>query len=217
MGVDVWLLRDNDEAASPPGISGQSHNTPESSPEWSLLEGEVSVCQRCDLSTPRTRAVFGSGDVHSRLMLLGEAPGAEEDRQGLPFVGKAGKLLDAMLYAIGFSREQVFICNVLKCRPPDNRNPRPSEVEACSSYLSQQIQLIQPEVILALGRFAAHRLLATEAPDYKMRESNNYLPGTDTPVIVNYHPASLLRNPDQKAQAWEDLCKVHTLLETEES
>ena len=128
-----------------------------------------------------------------------------------------GKLLDGMLHAIGLSREKVYICNVLKCRPPNNRNPRPVEVDSCSSYLAEQIRMVNPDVILALGRFAAHRLLESEAPVYKMRQSENFLPATKTPVIVSYHPASLLRNPEQKAQAWEDLRKVRMIMENAQS
>ena len=215
MGVDVWLLRNDDaedEAASAADAAPELQHSQDITPEWAVLEKQVSACQRCDLAGSRTQTVFGVGDVQAKLMLIGEAPGAEEDRQGLPFVGKAGKLLDAMLFAIGLSRDNVYICNVLKCRPPNNRNPRPAEVESCSSYLSEQIRLINPVVIIALGRFAAHRLLQTEDPVYKMRENDNVLPGTDTPVVVTYHPASLLRNPEQKADAWQDLCKVTALL-----
>lgn len=232
MGIDVWLLRDK------PGAAGDAQSTAAnadvstlsaaaaSSPQqvensgqrdavaaFSILQKEVQGCQQCDLSKSRAQTVFGSGSAQAELLLIGEAPGAEEDRQGKPFVGKAGKLLDAMLLAIGFERSQVFICNVLKCRPPNNRDPRADEVEACSGFLKAQIETVKPKVILALGRFAAHRLLESEAPVYKMREAVNMLPGTDIPVIVTYHPASLLRNPEQKAQSWQDLCRVHQLLE----
>ena len=214
MGIDVWLLRDK---------AGKTVNLPAVDPSndalsaLSSLQNEVQSCQRCGLSQSRTQTVFGSGNANADLLLIGEAPGAEEDRQGLPFVGKAGKLLDAMLFAIGFTREQVYICNVLKCRPPNNRDPQSNEVESCAPFLNAQIEIINPKVILALGRFAAHRLLLTEAPVYKMRETINVLPVTDIPVVVTYHPASLLRNPMQKAQCWDDLCKVHQLLEKADS
>ena len=214
MGIDVWLLRDK---------AGKKVNLPAVDPSngalsaLSSLQNEVQSCQRCGLSQSRTQTVFGSGNANADLLLIGEAPGAEEDRQGLPFVGKAGKLLDAMLFAIGFTREQVYICNVLKCRPPNNRDPQSNEVESCAPFLNAQIEIINPKVILALGRFAAHRLLQTEAPVYKMRETINGLPATDSPVVVTYHPASLLRNPMQKAQCWDDLCKVHQLLEKADS
>ena len=212
MGIDVWLLRDNTRAA---GSVAEVH--PDAGGEvddWNSLQNEVQACQQCSLSKSRTQAVFGSGNNRAELLLIGEAPGAEEDRQGLPFVGKAGRLLDAMLFSIGLQRDQVYICNVLKCRPPNNRNPQPAEVESCASFLSAQIDFIKPKVILALGKFAAHSLLQTEAPVYKMRENNKFLPGTEIPVVVTYHPASLLRNPEQKAQSWQDLCKVTQLLGT---
>lgn len=235
MGIDVWLLRDNsgavgDDASTPnpaddsrsaaPAIATavspqrvESSTQSDAAAAFTILQKGVQSCQRCDLSKSRTQTVFGTGSVEAELLLIGEAPGAEEDRQGKPFVGKAGKLLDAMLFAIGFERSQVFICNVLKCRPPNNRDPRSDEVEACAPFLAAQIETVKPKVILALGRFAAHRLLETEAPVYKMREASNILPGTDIPVVVTYHPASLLRNPDQKAHSWQDLCRVHQLLE----
>ena len=206
MDIDVWLLREDPAAAS---VASSS----DSKTDLVLLQKQVEDCHNCSLAKSRTQTVFGTGNEQADLMLIGEAPGAEEDRQGRPFVGKAGRLLDAMLYAIGFDRKQVFICNVLKCRPPNNRDPKSEEVEACSLFLTAQIDIVKPKVILALGRFAAHRLLHTEAPVYKMRETSNVLPGTDIPVVVTYHPASLLRNPEQKAQSWRDLCKVRLLLE----
>jgi len=214
MGVDVWQLRSNAEAAE-----HVSNDQPDTSHElnadtWVALQNKVQDCQLCSLSKSRTQTVFGSGNTQAKLLLIGEAPGADEDRQGQPFVGKAGKLLDAMLFAIGLHRDQVYICNVLKCRPPNNRNPLPDEVESCASYLQTQLELIQPKVILALGRFAAHSLLQTDIPIYKMRENNNLLPGSEIPVVVTYHPASLLRNPEQKAQSWQDLCRVSKILET---
>ncbi len=208
MGIDVWLPREHPGAAGSVAEESLSEDK-----DWIQLKNTVGNCHQCDLSKSRMQTVFGSGNIDADLLLIGEAPGAEEDRQGLPFVGKAGKLLDAMLFAIGFDRERVYICNVLKCRPPDNRNPQASEVDACAGFLTAQIDFINPTVILALGRFAAHSLLKTEAPVYKMRESQNFLPGSQMPVIVTYHPASLLRNPEQKAQAWQDLCKVKHLLE----
>lgn len=213
MGVDVWQLRSNAEAAE-----HVSNDQPASSNElnmdtWVALQNKVQDCQLCSLSKSRTQTVFGSGNTQANLLLIGEAPGAEEDRQGQPFVGKAGKLLDAMMFAIGLHRDQVYICNVLKCRPPNNRNPLPDEVESCASYLQTQLELIKPKVILALGRFAAHSLLQTDIPIYKLRENTNLLPGSEIPVVVTYHPASLLRNPEQKAHSWQDLCRVSSILE----
>jgi DNA polymerase len=223
MGIDVWSLRDKTGVTSTPqnnekleekaALQSLSVDS-ESDTKWLSLQQDVQSCQACKLSQSRTQTVFGTGNSHADLLLIGEAPGAEEDRQGLPFVGKAGKLLDAMLYAINLNREQVFICNVLKCRPPNNRDPQPDEVEACASFLTAQIETIKPRVIMALGRFAAHRLLETDLPVYKMRENKNVLPGTEIPVVVTYHPASLLRNPEQKAESWLDLCKVKSLLES---
>ncbi len=214
MGVDVWLLRQKTGKTGNTAAFDSSDNAVYA---LSSLQNEVQSCQRCSLSQSRTQTVFGSGSANADLLLIGEAPGAEEDRKGLPFVGKAGRLLDAMLFAIGFVREQVYICNVLKCRPPNNRDPQANEVESCAPFLNAQIGIVSPKVILALGRFAAHRLLQTEAPVYKMRETINVLPGTDIPVVVTYHPASLLRNPMQKAQSWNDLCKVRQLLEKAET
>ncbi len=223
MGIDVWSLRDKTGVASIslPGESSLEEAatksleaSSESDSDWLSLLKSVQSCLACKLSKSRTKTVFGTGNSHAELLLIGEAPGAEEDRQGLPFVGKAGKLLDAMLFAIGLDRKQVFICNVLKCRPPNNRDPQLDEVEACASFLTAQIENIKPRVILALGRFAAHRLLETDLPVYKMRENTNVLPGTGIPVVVTYHPASLLRNPEQKAESWFDLCKVNALLES---
>ena len=180
-------------------------------PDWADLQEQVKDCQRCNLSATRKQTVFGVGDPGADIMLIGEAPGAEEDRQGEPFVGRAGKLLDAMLFSIGLNRDKVFICNVLKCRPPNNNDPEPEQIEACSSYLDAQIAHVQPRLILALGRFAAHRLLKTDAPVWRMRETDNVLPGTSIPLVVTYHPASLLRNPENKPRAWQDLCKVRQL------
>ena len=226
MGIDVWSLRNKSGVAdidtsqfvaqTKESVRHSAVNN-ESEPGWLSLQKAISICQACKLSKSRTQTVFGSGNNNAELLLIGEAPGAEEDRLGLPFAGKAGELLDAMLYAISLNREQVFICNVIKCRPPKNRDPQPDEVEACASYLTTQIASIKPRVILALGSFAARRLLDTDLPVYKMRENSNLLPGTDIPVVVTYHPASLLRNPEQKAESWSDLCKAKSLLEQTQS
>jgi len=214
MGIDVWLSRGvgSDPVAAQAEDSVDAGTNVRHDDAWMALQAEVARCQRCNLAATRTHTVFGSGDPHAELMLIGEAPGAEEDRQGEPFVGRAGKLLDAMLFSIGLERRQVFICNVLKCRPPGNRDPQPDQVEACSSYLDAQIAMVAPRMILALGRFAAHRLLHTDAPVWRMREADNVLPGSDIPVVVTYHPASLLRNPEYKGRAWLDLCKTRRLL-----
>jgi DNA polymerase len=178
---------------------------PQTSPkEWIPLKAEVSGCTKCGLHKSRTQTVFGVGDENADWMLIGEAPGAEEDRLGDPFVGQAGKLLDNMLAAIGLSRRQnVYIANVLKCRPPGNRNPAPEEVEQCTPYLLRQIELIQPKLIVAMGRFAAQTLLDTDASISSLRGRVHRYAGV--PLIVTYHPAYLLRTLEDKAKAWEDL------------
>jgi DNA polymerase len=172
--------------------------------EWIPLKAAVSGCTKCGLHKTRTQTVFGVGDENADWMLIGEAPGAEEDRLGDPFVGQAGKLLDNMLAAIGLSRRRnVYIANVLKCRPPGNRNPSPEEVEKCTPHLLQQIELIRPKLILALGRFAAQTLLASDASIAALRGRVHRYAGV--PLIVTYHPAYLLRTLEDKAKAWEDL------------
>ena len=172
--------------------------------DWPQLERQVADCQRCRLCETRIQTVFGRGNPKARWLLIGEAPGEQEDRQGLPFVGKAGQLLDNMLAATGLDREQdVYIANVLKCRPPGNRNPAPDEIAACHGYLQQQIRHIQPTLILALGRFAAQTLLQTEESIGRLRgRVHRY---QDVPMVVSYHPAYLLRNQPDKAKAWQDL------------
>lgn len=172
---------------------------------WDTLAGEVAACTRCGLHECRNRTVFGVGDRNARWLLVGEAPGAEEDRQGEPFVGRAGKLLDSMLQAIGLARGQVFIANVLKCRPPNNRVPAPAEAAQCLPYLERQIALLRPSIMLALGSVAAQNLLATDAPVGRLRGHVHAFGSARTPLIVTYHPAYLLRSPGEKRKAWEDL------------
>ncbi len=172
--------------------------------DWEALREAVLHCTRCDLSRTRTQGVFGVGDRHAEWLIVGEAPGADEDRLGEPFVGQAGKLLDAMLAAIGLRRgENVYIANVLKSRPPKNRDPDPQEVAACLPYLERQLDLIQPKLVLALGRFAAQSLLVTDTAISRLRGQVHSYRGI--PLVVTYHPAYLLRNPVDKARAWEDL------------
>lgn len=180
--------------------------------DWEDLREAVFRCQRCSLYASRTQAVFGVGDPQAEWLFIGEAPGAEEDRLGEPFVGQAGKLLDAMLAAIGLARgKNVYIANILKSRPPSNRDPRPEEVAACLPYLERQIDLIRPKIIVALGRFAAQGLLITDASISKLRGRQHDYRGV--PLIVTYHPAYLLRNPPDKAKAWEDLCFARAVFE----
>jgi len=198
MGISpVWRLK------SKPAVSNPA--IPEIAPAgWIPLKAAVSGCVKCGLHKTRTQTVFGVGDENADWMLIGEAPGAEEDRLGDPFVGQAGKLLDNMLAAIGLSRRaNVYIANVLKCRPPGNRNPTPEEVAQCSPHLLQQIELIKPKLIVAMGRFAAQTLLETSASIASLRGRVHQYAGV--PLIVTYHPAYLLRTLEDKAKTWEDL------------
>jgi DNA polymerase len=176
--------------------------------DWAELRSAVGACRACGLQETRTQTVFGVGDPSARLMVIGEAPGAEEDRQGEPFVGRAGQLLDLMLAAIGLKREQVYIANILKCRPPGNRDPRPGEASCCEPFLSRQIALVQPRVLLAIGRISAQNLLHTDAPIGRLRGRWFELGPACIPLMVTYHPAYLLRSPEEKAKAWRDLQQV---------
>ena len=183
---------------------------------WAALRQSVLACNRCPLHETRGQGVFGVGDVNADWLIVGEAPGADEDRQGEPFVGQAGKLLDAMLASIGLRRgENVYIANVLKSRPPGNRDPKPGEVAACLPFLARQIDLIRPRIILALGRFAAQNLLATETSISGLRGKVHAYQGV--PMVVTYHPAYLLRNPVDKAKVWEDLCLARNYLASAQS
>lgn len=172
---------------------------------WDAVAAEVAACTACSLHECRTRTVFGVGDRNARWLVVGEAPGADEDQQGEPFVGRAGGLLNAMLLGIGLAREQVFIANVLKCRPPGNRDPKPEEVAHCLPFLERQIALLRPSIMLAVGRIAAQNLLATETPIGKLRGQVHAFGSAKIPLVVTYHPAYLLRSPTEKRKAWEDL------------
>jgi uracil-DNA glycosylase len=185
LGVDLWRSR-------PDG-------------KWQALQREVAKCTRCELSRGRTQTVFGVGNLHAELLVIGEAPGAEEDRQGEPFVGRAGQLLNSMLRAMGHPRESVYIANMLKCRPPGNRDPLPVEISTCRPFLLRQLELLRPRLILAVGRIAAQNLLATEAPIGRLRGQVHTFGASATPLIVTYHPAYLLRSPGEKRKAWIDL------------
>jgi DNA polymerase len=179
--------------------------------DWTELRAAVAACEACPLARTRTQTVFGVGDERAELLIVGEAPGAEEDARGEPFVGQAGRLLDNMLAALSLKRgEGVYIANVLKCRPPQNRNPEPFEVAQCGVHLERQIDLIGPRLILAMGRFAAQTLLASDASIASMRGRRHRYRGI--PAIVTYHPAYLLRNLPDKARAWEDLVFVRRTL-----
>jgi DNA polymerase len=174
--------------------------------QWDALRSEILSCTRCALHSTRTQGVFGVGNPRAQWLVIGEAPGAEEDRRGEPFVGRAGHLLDAMLRAIGLSRAtNVYIANVLKSRPPGNRDPKPEEVAACLPYLMRQVALLQPRLMLAVGRIAAQNLLSTDVPLGRLRGKVHHFGELNTPLIVTYHPAYLLRTPGDKRKAWEDL------------
>ena len=198
MGIVVWLPRD----AAEPDVTAETLSA--DGLNWDELEACVAGCTRCELAQSRTNTVFGVGNPGADWLIIGEAPGAEEDRRGEPFVGRAGKLLDEMLRAIGESRETVFIANILKCRPPNNRDPKPTESAACREYLERQIELVQPRIILAVGRIAAQTLLQSDEPVGRMRGRPHDLGGI--PLVVTYHPAYLLRSPSQKQKSWSDLC-----------
>ena len=180
--------------------------------DWDDLQARVAACTACELHTTRTQTVFGVGNRSAELMIIGEAPGADEDRQGEPFVGKAGQLLNEMLAAIGLPREQVYIANILKCRPPNNRDPRPEEVGQCEPFLMRQVALVRPKVILALGRIAAHNLLKTQETLGRLRGKRYEFGVEGTPLLITYHPAYLLRTPRDKRKAWQDLVQARQLL-----
>jgi DNA polymerase len=190
MGVTAYVAR---HAA--PGSAGST--------DWEELAGTVRNCRLCGLCETRTQTVFGTGDRSARLMVVGEAPGAEEDRQGEPFVGRAGMLLNSMLRAAGFERADVFVANILKCRPPNNRDPSLEESNRCLPYLRRQIELVGPAAILCVGRIAAQRLLGCEETLGRLRGRVHRL--GEVPVVVTYHPAYLLRSPGEKRKSWADL------------
>lgn len=234
MGVTVWKLRDPPAAVAPETMVSEAEPLP--APErtvgestavetaatapmaepavgqWSDLRARVSACSACGLRAGCTQTVFGVGNTQADLLIIGEAPGADEDRQGEPFVGPAGQLLNAMLLAMGFRREEVFIANILKCRPPNNRDPKPDEALQCEPFLRQQIAFIQPKVILSVGRISAHNLLKTDIPVGRLRGRIHNFGESATPLVVTYHPAYLLRSPEQKAKSWQDLQLALSLL-----
>lgn len=207
LGVENWQQR------RPLAVSGKASAAsvqaagilPASTDSWDNIASEVAGCTKCGLHECRNRTVFGVGDRRAKWLVVGEAPGADEDQQGEPFVGRAGQLLNSMLRGIGLEREQVFIANVLKCRPPNNRDPKPEEVAHCLPYLERQIALLRPAIMLAVGRIAAQNLLATETPIGKLRGSVHAFGSAGIPLVVTYHPAYLLRSPTEKRKAWEDL------------
>jgi uracil-DNA glycosylase len=201
LGLQTWAMRGTAAPANVlPEVAAR-----ESGLDWSALEARVAACTRCPLCNTRTQTVFGVGNQQAQWLIVGEAPGAEEDRQGEPFVGRAGQLLNSMLRAIGLAREQVFIANVLKCRPPGNRDPAPAEARECLPYLEQQIALLRPKIMLAVGRIAAQNLLRTDTTLGGLRRQVHRFGASQVPLVVTYHPAYLLRSPTEKRKAWEDL------------
>ena len=192
VGTDVGRIATEGTRADILGISNMEN-----------LRRVADACSRCGLHSTRTKVVFADGSAEARVLCVGEAPGANEDRTGLPFVGRAGKLLDRLLLSVGFSRSEVFICNVLKCRPPGNRNPLPEEIEACSPFLLRQVELVRPAVIVAFGTFAAQTLLGTRDSLRHLRGRTHLYEGF--PLVVTYHPAALLRNPGWTRPTWRDL------------
>jgi uracil-DNA glycosylase family 4 len=221
-GPSPASARPRPPVAAPAPVAAQAEATLGHRPEgidtmgWFDLRQAVTGCEACGLCKGRRQTVFGVGNEQAHWMLVGEAPGEQEDRQGEPFVGRAGQLLDRMLTAVGLSRteadaaRQVYIANVIKCRPPGNRNPLPEEVAQCEPYLVRQVQLVQPKVILAMGRFAVQSILRSSEPIGKLRGKVHEYQGV--PVVVTYHPAYLLRNPADKALAWDDLCLARELM-----
>lgn len=236
MGIDVWQRRKvgrADEITIAP--VEEAYDSPQSSSQlWSQTDSDdnlpddiggdsddlgqlaeiIGRCQKCTLHTTRTNAVPGIGNPSARWMFVGEAPGQNEDQQGLPFVGRAGQLLDAMIAALNMNRKDVFIANLIKCRPPGNRDPLVEEVDQCEPYLHQQLAIIKPEIIVALGRVSAQSLLKTSEPIGKIRGKTYHYGESDIPLIPTYHPAYLLRSPEQKRKVWEDLLLAKSIVES---
>lgn len=173
--------------------------------DWAALTARVAACRQCVLHKGRTQTVFGTGNRQAQWFIVGEAPGADEDAQGEPFVGRAGQLLNAMIRAVGAKREQLYIANIVKCRPPSNRNPRTDEAACCAPYLQRQIELVKPRLVLAVGRVAANNLLGNEKTLGSMRGQVYEYSADRIPLVVTYHPAYLLRKPSEKAKTWQDL------------
>ncbi len=211
-GYKTGGIRDWEYSASKPEEEVQMSRIAQPEEKLLRISDELTGCTRCRLHSGRTNLVFGEGSAKSGLVFVGEGPGFDEDRQGRPFVGRAGKLLDKMILAIGFDRNEVYICNVVKCRPPENRTPQPDETAACSPFLSRQIEAVSPKVICALGLSASQALLGSTRPISQLRGKVQFWRGI--PLICTYHPAYLLRSPSQKAAAWQDLKEVIKLLRT---
>jgi DNA polymerase len=215
IGVDRGIFARAAAVSAPAGAAAPAVIAPPADPAAALqaIREDLGDCQRCKLHATRTHVVFGQGSPHARLMFIGEAPGADEDEQGLAFVGKAGQLLTRIIEAIQMTRDDVFITNILKSRPPNNRNPEPDEILACQGFLDQQIDAIRPRIIVALGKFAAHWLLKTAEPITRLRGKVGEYKGI--PVMPTYHPAYLLRTPSAKKEVWEDMKVVRAVLAEE--
>jgi len=205
LGLDIWIPRRKFDQ-SELDVTEVTITVDSSVPDWELLRSTVAACTGCLLHENRTQTVFGVGDLNADWMIVGEAPGAEEDRCGEPFVDRAGKLLDEMLRAVGLDRSTTFITNILKCRLPNNRDPAGNETEACRGYLERQVELVNPRLILAVGRIAAQSLLHSDSSVGQLRGCLHFLNDGQIPLVVTYHPTYLLRNPSQKRKVWEDLC-----------
>jgi uracil-DNA glycosylase family 4 len=236
--IDVWERRDGSARAAvpqpqpavaepvvraapqvkvvPPPAELSSDDAGVAGMNWEELATAVRSCTKCPLHATRTNGVFGVGDRSARWLIIGEAPGSDEDKQGEPFVGRAGQLLNSMLKAIGLAREQVFIANILKSRPPNNRDPKPEEVRACIPYLYRQIELVNPTLILCVGRIAAQTLLDVDTPIGKLRGTVHRI-AANRPMVVTYHPAYLLRSPVEKRKSWADLLLAMRTFETLQS
>ncbi|KAF3976921.1 MAG: uracil-DNA glycosylase [Methylococcales symbiont of Iophon sp. n. MRB-2018] len=194
MGIDVWVPKNSKQADVVLSINEN---------EWAVLEKQVIDCIKCELCNTRTQTVFGTGNINAEWMFIGEAPGQQEDLAGQPFVGQVGKLLTEMIQAIGLTRESVYITNILKCRPPNNRDPKVEEINSCNQYIQRQIEWVKPKIIVAVGRVATQALLKTNEPLSKLRGIAHQI--NDIPLVVVYHPAYLLRSLLEKRKAWQDL------------
>ena len=209
MGIQPWELKNKQKNCETSPIATLETTT---STSWDMLQQTVASCTACGLDKTRTQTVFGVGNRNAELMIIGEAPGMHEDKQGEPFVGRAGLLLNAMLESIGFDRNSVYIANILKCRPPNNRDPQVAEVDLCTPFLAKQIALINPKLLLAVGRIAAHFLLDTKTPLGQLRGKLHRYGQLNTPLIITYHPAYLLRTPSEKRKAYQDLLMTRQAL-----
>ena len=213
MGVTRWVLKSARQAL-PEEAEEPAREAPDADPahaDLDTLRQMVEVCTRCPLHQGRRRAVFGTGPRTAPFMVIGEGPGAQEDARGEPFVGRAGRLLDAMFVAMGVPRDSVYIANIVKCRPPNNRDPRPDEVASCAGWLRRQIELVRPRAILAVGRVAAQNLLSSSLSLGRLRGRVHSYGSPPLPVVVTYHPAYLLRSPRDKGKAWQDLKRLREL------